>query len=524
MDDDDDRGACSGPQSDFAGYPSPHRKTTTGEQSSIPPQQVLHTHTTSSRTELLHELSLPHQHTETRNTATAEQQNRSPASTHTHNVTTQVQDQPTFQRVRQYTPTSKGPYIVFIREIQAKLSPIKFALHINKQYGKSVELIKHNHDKIRVVMKDRDDANRLVVDDAFENYHVYIPADLVEVSGVISHDDLCDVDGMKDIIVYGAGKHASAHLPKSQVLDAQRLTRAAENNERVLTNAVKVTFAGLVLPKYLEIGGLLVHVRPFHAKAMFCDTCQQFGHTSKYCKRNPKCAGCGGRHTTNSCTTSSNELCPYCLTQHEMGRNNCAFFREANDGFKVKQANRRRSRRQQAVAAASRAAVEVQNSFEPLAETGTTATNPTPSTSAAGQRNPSPRTHNTRPQIVNPYERFSQSSKRRPAPAATENKPKRQKAMPETTQLPATSDQQNSTPTRTFAEVTRQSSNNSNPIPTSTTTTIKRSLLQMAELAGLAPVWLSILEQIIDPLLQAIMPHLSTILNVLCSTQKPQNA
>lgn len=536
MDDDDDGGASSGPQSDFAGFPPTKPRTTTGEENSESSQQVLNTHPTTSRAELLHELSLPHQHNDScasrthrgNDTALAEQQQqRTP--THTHNLTSQAQvqqHQPTTQRVRQYIQNSKGPFIVFIREIHAKLSPIKFALHINKHYGKSVELIKHNHDKIRVVMKESDDANRLVVDDAFENYHVYIPADLVEVSGVISHDDLCDVDCMQDIIVHGSGKHGNVNLPKSQVLDAQRLSRVSENSTRVLTNAVKVTFAGLVLPKYLEIGGLLVHVRPFHAKAMFCDTCQQFGHTSRFCRRNPKCARCGSQHSTDTCKTPISQLCPYCLTQHSPGRNNCAFFKEANDGFRIKQANRRKSRRQQAVAVANRAAVNVQNSYDSLAETECTATDQIPPTSAADLHASNPQTQPRPPQFVNPYERFSQSSKRRPNRTAADNKSKRQKSSSETTHLPASSQQQTTAPTRTWAEVTRQSATNniSNATPSSTFATIKRSILQVAEQAGLSPVWISILEQIIDPLLQAIMPQLSTILNALCSIQKPQNA
>lgn len=36
-------------------------------------------------------------------------------------------------------------------------------------------------------------------------------------------------------------------------------------------------------------------------KPMFCSICQQFNHTSKFCKRMPKCAHCQGQHLTNNC-------------------------------------------------------------------------------------------------------------------------------------------------------------------------------------------------------------------------------
>lgn len=247
---------------------------------------------------------------------------------------TELQQHPQ-SRVRQYSPADKGPYTVYIREINARMKPIAFALYINDHY-KSVELIKHNHAKIRVVFKDREDANRLVTDNAFSDYHAYIPADRVEVNGVITHNDLCDMDTLEELIARGSGKHGNVKLPNVPILDATRLTRLGENNTRELSNLVKVTFSGVVLPKYVSIGGLLVHVRPFYTKAMFCEACQLFGHTAKYCTRTPQCARCAGKHITFACSAPKTPLCPYCKTQHADGRNNCAWFKEANDGFKIK--------------------------------------------------------------------------------------------------------------------------------------------------------------------------------------------
>lgn len=89
---------------------------------------------------------------------------------------------------------------------------------------------------------------------------------------------------------------------------------------------------------------------------MFCDTCQSFGHTSKYCKRKPKCARCNDAHATENCTAvnPAGSQCAYCLTEHQKDRRECPFFNEVNESFRVKQSNRRKTKYEQAVAAASR--------------------------------------------------------------------------------------------------------------------------------------------------------------------------
>lgn len=141
------------------------------------------------------------------------------------------------------------------------------------------------------------------------------------------------------------------------------------SDKRVWTNTVKKTFAGQpsseCFPKYLSIGGLLVAVLPFYQKAMFCETCQQFGHTKKYCHPNPKCARCSGRHTTTDCP-SHNTMCSWCHTEHSTDRSKCSFFREVNNSYKDMQAGKRKTRKTQAIAAAKQAAKSVPVQSKPI--------------------------------------------------------------------------------------------------------------------------------------------------------------
>lgn len=261
-------------------------------------------------------------------------------------------------RVRQYHDSCvMNVYTVFVRERvgegRVKIAPVKIATYINAKY-KSVKLIKHNHDRIRVVFTERADANALCHDEFFRFYVVSIPADLVEIVGAISYSDLCDINDVAEIKRLGKGRFSNPLLPPCAILDAQLLTRkSSPSNTPTSSDTIKVTFAGRVLPKYVLFEGLIVHVRQFFQKPMFCDRCQLFGHTDKFCKRNPKCAHCAGAHMTTECSDSraQSTLCCYCLTSHDGGRTNCSYFQEVTDSYRQKQNNQRKSRLSQAVSA-----------------------------------------------------------------------------------------------------------------------------------------------------------------------------
>lgn len=64
-------------------------------------------------------------------------------------------------RKRQFPPLHKGPYTVSIREHLLKLTPIKFALYINKKYKNILEIKQLPH-RMKVILSDREEANILV--------------------------------------------------------------------------------------------------------------------------------------------------------------------------------------------------------------------------------------------------------------------------------------------------------------------------------------------------------------------------
>lgn len=84
-------------------------------------------------------------------------------------------------------------------------------MYINKTY-KSVVSIKQLPQKIKIVLNDRDEANAFLKDKIFVSYTVYAPAAKVEIDGVISINDVIDMDIMLDLISVGKGQFGNPRM------------------------------------------------------------------------------------------------------------------------------------------------------------------------------------------------------------------------------------------------------------------------------------------------------------------------
>lgn len=473
------------------------------------------------------------QHKQTLSSVTQEHHAVTPVTSGQATYIQQASDAAHRQRVRQYSDTIIGPFTVIIREARMRMAPLNFASYINKKY-KSVSLIKRSQGKMKVILEKREEANALARDPYFVNYHIYIPADLAEIDGALCADDLCDMDDLQFLISSGKGVFGNMLLPSCNIVYAEQIVRvvgeAPEQLERIETNTVKVTFAGQILPSHVVIGGLRVKVRPFHRKPMFCDTCESFGHTSKYCRGKPKCANCSEAHATSNCTANpAGSKCPYCLTEHQNGRRECSFFNEVNESFKVRQANRRKTRYEQAVAAATRtnnvaanAAYVLEdtaqfpilhNSFStlPVEETPQQGPPPLQPQPPASPQHPPP----TKPRTLNnPYAKVVREGSRPSVRARSASKRKWSELQNKMPQV------QPSTPRmsrrlETVEHATRAPGLTANPSPTQA---LKIAIITFARHANVSQMWITLLEAIIDPLLQALLPQLTAIIGSLGPT------
>lgn len=96
-----------------------------------------------------------------------------------------------------------------------------------------------------------------------------------------------------------------------------RIVHTKFNNNRytLFLETDEVTHNQLINAKRLNIDWDVCRVYEF-TNTMRCLKCQQFNHTSKYCKNHDKCGKCAGDHSTRTCTSLDN-ICVNCCSYRE---------------------------------------------------------------------------------------------------------------------------------------------------------------------------------------------------------------
>lgn len=409
------------------------------------------------------------------------------------------------KRIRLYTRNSTGPYSVIIREISIKMTPIRFASYINQTY-KSVKAIKRSPGKLSVALNDLSEANALVKDNFFKDFEIYIPADRVEVEGAFDYEELSDLNDMNVLITNGSGAFNNNSLVPVGIVHAERISKVNPEyplTQRYYTNTVKVIFEGQILPNFIQIEGLRIRVRPFHKKPMFCDNCQKFKHTAKYCRSAPKCARCEGNHVTTKCNSiiADNSVCTFCLLSPMHDKKECSFFKEAEEGFNAMQAARRKSRFKYALSTVNRNSQHAEQNSVPAINDNSefpTLNNRFNELAQDEQHDETDPPTSETPKPKNPYskvlkaavnkEQFSRKATKRP-----------RSTLPKSA---ASSAQGSSQPTNVSRSVSQTRCTNN-----STIQALKTAILALARQANISESFMCIIEVVIEPLLQAILPQ-----------------
>lgn len=246
---------------------------------------------------------------------------------------------PTKTRVRQYPRGHKGPFVVHIRKLTEPLKHVQIARDLNSKLKSVQSCMKRSPDKLTVTLLDVKEANAIPSLKCLEKYHVYIPADDVEVAGVF---DLPPEILLKEIQANGVGKFSHPDVPSVRPVDLYRFKRHVPlpNGETMEqdTNSVKVTFPGKALPQYMLIYNLLVRIRPYDRKAMFCNNCCSINHTEKFCSKKACCLKCGQEHMTKDCPSSVEQtVCKLCKETHSPDIRQCPRYLQASKNRKAKQ-------------------------------------------------------------------------------------------------------------------------------------------------------------------------------------------
>ena len=124
------------------------------------------------------------------------------------------------------------------------------------------------------------------------------------------------------------------NLAGQGVKHVQRV-KVTKDSKKVDTNTFFLTFVTPVPPKHIRVGYLQVSVDVFTPSPMRCFNCQEFGHSSKVCKKPAVCQNCG--HAKHEGPCSETVQCTNCQGDHPpSSKQKCPRWIEENNIQKIK--------------------------------------------------------------------------------------------------------------------------------------------------------------------------------------------
>lgn len=248
-----------------------------------------------------------------------------------------TEEPPEPPRIRKYPESHKGPFVVYIRQQTERFMYIRIAQHVtdSRRYKSVIACDKVNEKKVRVTLRDRSEANMLVTDAGLKDYKVYVPAEEVEVEGVIQVDREISSQELMD---NGIGRFDRGGILDIKPVDVFRFLtssklHASELSRREGTEFVKVAFPGKVLPDYFIIYGLRIRIRPYKQRAMYCHNCGKLDHTELRCSNQTRCRVCGDGHADRDCPITKQETrqmpCRLCRGAHDIDIRVCPKYKVA---------------------------------------------------------------------------------------------------------------------------------------------------------------------------------------------------
>ena len=224
---------------------------------------------------------------------------------------------PPLSRIKKYPKNSKGPFIVFIRKKDVHLDPLSLQKHVFQNFKSCTKAYSINEFKLRFEFSNIDDANAAVNDEFLNKHKVYVPADSVEIRGIISLPVGCD----ENALLKGVGKFSNPNITTVPILEVYRFTKKGTKDP---IGRVKITFEGSCLPEHILLDDhFLIKVQPYLPRPFFCEKCLDYGHSLSYCtKFKQKCRKCGEDHSQSECQ-SSTTVCRHCKGPHLTGSDLC---------------------------------------------------------------------------------------------------------------------------------------------------------------------------------------------------------
>ncbi|XP_055590268.1 uncharacterized protein LOC129742394 [Uranotaenia lowii] len=133
-------------------------------------------------------------------------------------------------------------------------------------------------------------------------------------------------------------------LANQNVSEVRRIIRK-QDNLKVNTSTLILTFKQTTYPEYVKVGLLRVATRTYYPNPMLCYECFEYGHSSKHCKGPKRCFNCSAEHPmTNPDETDSTEqpeckkpqFCRNCEGEHRPGNKKCEVYQKEAKIVKVR--------------------------------------------------------------------------------------------------------------------------------------------------------------------------------------------
>lgn len=89
-------------------------------------------------------------------------------------------------RVRKYPDDHKGPFIVYVRSFKDPVHHLTIARHLFKSYKEMLSCKRVTSHKLKVDFSNSSEANKLLNDPYLKEFRVYVPANSVEIDGLVN--------------------------------------------------------------------------------------------------------------------------------------------------------------------------------------------------------------------------------------------------------------------------------------------------------------------------------------------------
>lgn len=238
-----------------------------------------------------------------------------------------------YNKNNRYSSDDKGPFFLLIESSNVdgnigllhhmslgKLLITKFNLK-NKDL---VDIKKMGRNRIKVELNSYTLVNNLLNSDILpsNNLRGYIPETILYRKAVVRNvDPSLSNEEILDMI--------ESHI---EIFNVRRVTKKANINNALqvqCTQTVILTFRGQVLPDFVVIYGAKCKVLPYIYSVTQCLNCQRYGHISRQCRSNSRCASCGGDHISDNCDQPPEHInCINCKGPHASTSKHCPIYSE----------------------------------------------------------------------------------------------------------------------------------------------------------------------------------------------------